>query len=355
VTALEIGTRRIGPGQDVYVVAEMSANHNHDLEHALAVVRAAGRAGADAIKLQTYTPDTMTMDSAAAHFVVEGSPWHGRRLYELYAEAHTPWEWHAPLLREAQEVGLDFFSTPFDASAVDYLERLAVPVYKVASFELVDVPLLRRIARTGRPVILSTGMATLDEISEAVSVLREGGCPGIALLKCTSAYPARPDEMDLATIPDLRDRFGLPVGLSDHTMDVAVPVAAVALGACIVEKHLTLSRAEPGPDSAFSLEPHEFKAMVDAVRVAARAIGSVRYGASERERASLAFRRSLFVVQDVAAGERFTPANVRCIRPGFGMHPRHLETVIGRSAARTITAGTPLQWELIDNETADAR
>jgi len=350
---IEIAGRRIGSGYP-YVIAEMSANHAHDLSRACAIVRAAKDAGADAIKLQTYTPDTMTIDSPAAPFVIQGTPWHGRRLYELYGDAHTPWEWHEPLRREAEKVGLHFFSTPFDTTAVDFLERLGVPAYKIASFELVDIPLLRRVGRTGKPVILSTGMGTLDEIAEGVSVLRSGGCDALALLKCTSAYPAAPDEMHLATIADMRSRFGVPVGVSDHTMDIAVPVSAVACGACIVEKHLTISRSEPGPDSAFSLEPDEFKAMVDAVRAAARALGSVHYGPTAREEGSLVFRRSLFVVRDVARGEAFTADNVRCIRPGFGLHSRHLEEVIGCRAACDIPAGSPLGWAHVDRSVAHA-
>jgi pseudaminic acid synthase len=341
-----INGRQIAPGRP-YLIAEMSANHGHDLDRGRAIVRSAASAGAHAIKLQTYTPDTMTIDSAAAPFVIQGTPWHGRRLYELYGDAYTPWEWHAPLKREAESLGLDFFSTPFDESAVDFLEGLDVPAYKVASFELVDLPLLRRIGRTRKPVILSTGMGTLAEIEEAVATLRASGCSELALLKCTSAYPATAEEMHLATIPDLQARFGVPVGLSDHTLDVAVPIAAVALGACIVEKHLTLSRSEAGPDNAFSLEPAEFKAMAEAVATAANALGTVQYGAGPREAGSLVFRRSLFVVRDVAAGEVFSADNVRCIRPGYGLHSRHLDEILGRPAVRAIAAGTPLGWDMV--------
>lgn len=337
-----------------YIIAEMSANHGRDYARAVAIVRAAKAAGADAIKLQTYTPDTMTIDSDLSPFVIQGTPWHGRRLYELYGEASTPWEWHEPLMAEAASLGLHCFSTPFDESAVDYLERLDVPAYKVASFELVDLPLLQRLGRTAKPVIVSTGMGTIDEIREAVSVLQQSGSGPIALLKCTSAYPATPDDMNLLTIPALHREFGVPVGLSDHTLDVAVPVAATALGACIVEKHFTLSRADAGPDSAFSLEPAEFRTMADAVRTAARALGEVRYGATAHEEGSLVFRRSLFVVRDVRRGEPLTAENVRCIRPGMGMHPRHLADVVGRHAACDIAAGSPLSWELIDQPAAHA-
>lgn len=350
--AIEIGGRSIDRTAP-YVVAEMSANHGHDYAKALAIVRAAKQAGADAIKLQTYTPDTMTIESDAPPFVVQGTPWHGRRLYDLYGDACTPWEWHEPLMAEARSLGLHCFSTPFDATAVDYLERLDVPAYKVASFELVDIPLLQRIGRTGKPVILSTGMGTFQEIHEAVSALRESGCRQLALLKCTSAYPAAADEMNLMTIPALQLEFTLPVGLSDHTLDAAVPVAAVALGACIVEKHLTVSRADGGPDSSFSLEPDEFAAMASAVRTAARAIGVVQLGPTAREQGSLVFRRSLFVVRDVARGEAFTPDNVRCIRPGFGLHSRHLAEVLGRRAARSVTAGTPLTWDAVETSSAN--
>lgn len=344
---LRIGNRVVGPGKPVYVVAELSANHDQSLSRAEALVRAAAEAGADAIKLQTYTPDTMTLASDAEPFRIHGTIWDGRLLYDLYQEAQTPWEWHAPLMALARELGLDCFSSPFDATAVDFLEALDAPVYKVASFELVDIPLLRRIAATGKPVIASTGMATSPEIEEAVNTLRAGGAAAIALLKCTSAYPAAPEEMDLRTIPDLAARFELPVGLSDHTMDETVPVAAVALGACIVEKHLTLSRSHPGPDSAFSLEPQEFRAMVSAVRTAERALGGVRYGPNRREEGSLRFRRSLFVAEDLQAGDLFTAANIRCIRPADGLHPRHLDEVLGRRAARAVRRGTPLTWDLV--------
>ena len=344
---IEINARRIGPGYPTYIVAEMSANHNQSFEQAIKIVEAAKEAGADAIKIQTYTPDTITIDCDNEYFRVKGTLWDGRTLYDLYGEAYTPWDWQPKLMEIATNLGLDLFSSPFDATAVDFLEDMRVPVYKVASFENVDIPLLRTIARTGKPVIMSTGMATLAEIDEAVQTLRAAGTEQLALLKCTSAYPSLPEEMNLRTIPHLAEAFGLPVGLSDHTLGAAVPVAAVALGACIVEKHFALSRAVPGPDSAFSLEPHEFKAMVDAVRTVEKALGTVHYGVSEREAASRAFRRSLFVVQDMRAGEIFSEENVRSIRPAYGLHTRHLSEVLGRTAKQDIKRGTPLDWKLV--------
>ena len=342
-----IGEREIGPARPVYVVAEMSANHNQDFEQAVRILHAASESGADAIKLQTYTPDTLTIDCDREFFRIGGTIWEGRTLYGLYAEAYTPWDWQPKLKTVANDLGLDFFSTPFDATAVDFLETVGVPAYKVASFEIVDLPLIRRIARTGKPMILSTGMATLAEIDEAVRTARGAGATQIALLKCTSAYPAPPEEMNLRTIPHLAEAFGVPVGVSDHTLGIAVPVAAVAVGACIVEKHFTLSRRLHGPDSAFSLEPDDFKAMVVAIREAEKALGGVRYQATENESGSRAFRRSLFVVQDVRAGEPFTDQNVRSIRPGFGLHTRYLPEVLGRRARRDIERGTPLAWDLI--------
>jgi len=339
----------IDPERPVYLVAEMSANHNQSLNDALEIVRAAKEAGADAVKLQTYTPETMTIDSHLPAFRIEKTAWAGRYLYDLYREALTPWEWHPRLKETAEECGLDFFSTPFDATAVDFLESLGVGLYKVASFEIVDIPLLKIIGATGKPVIMSTGMATFEEIDEAIGTLRGAGATRITLLKCTSAYPAPPESMNLRTIPDLARRFGLPVGLSDHTMGIAAPVAAVALGARVVEKHFTLSRSRPGPDSAFSLEPHEFRAMVEAVRFAEKAMGDVRYGPTPIEQSSLAFRRSLFVVRDVKRGDTLDESIVRSIRPSGGLHPRHLEEVLGKRAASDISRGTPLSWEHVAN------
>lgn len=345
---IQINGRRIGTGHPCYIVAEMSANHNQSFDDAVKIIEAAKEAGADAIKLQTYTPDTMTIDCRSPYFHIgKGSAWEGRNLYDLYGEAYTPWEWQPKLKEIADNLDIDLFSTPFDDTAVDFLEAMEVPAYKIASFEIVDLPLIKRVAQTGKPIIMSTGMATLAEIDEAVSVIREAGNSQIGLLKCTSAYPAPPEAMNLSTIPHLGRAFGVPVGLSDHTLSTAVPVAGVALGACIVEKHFTLSRSAPGPDNAFSLEPDEFKAMVEAVGSAEKALGSVHYGANEHESQSLIFRRSLFVVQDMKSGEIFTAANIRSIRPGHGLHPRYLENVLGRHAARDIKRGTPLTWELI--------
>jgi len=349
VTAsFSIRGRLVGPGEPAYVVAELSGNHGHRYDDAVGLVRAAKGAGADAVKLQTYTPDTITIDSERLEFVVaEGSPWSGRRLYELYGEASMPWDWQPKLKAIADDLGIHLFSTPFDFTAVDFLEAMDVPVYKIASLELVDLPLIQRVARTGKPVIMSTGASTLAEIEEAVSAFRAAGDQALALLKCTSAYPAPLGEMNLATIPDLAATFGVPVGLSDHSLGLSVPVAAVALGACIVEKHLTLSRSVPTPDSAFSLEPGEFRAMVEAIREAENARGDVSYEITEHEAASRTFRRSLYVVESVRAGEPLTQDNVRSIRPGNGLPPKHLDEVVGRRASRDIEAGTPLSWDLL--------
>jgi len=347
---VRIDDRRVGAGAAAYIVAELSANHHHDFNQAVRLIRAAKEAGADAVKLQTYTADTMTIDCANQCFQIgRGTIWEGRRLYDLYKQAHTPWDWQPKLKKIADECGLPLFSSPFDSTAVDFLERLDVPAYKIASFELVDLPLIRRVAQTGKPVIMSTGLATMDEIQEAVSAARKAGARQIAVLKCTSAYPASPAEMNLRTIPHLAKSLRIPVGLSDHTLSVAIPAAAVVLGACLIEKHLTLSRKVPGPDSAFSLEPPEFKAMVETVRMTEQALGRVSYGPRAGEMPSLIFRRSLFVVEDMVAGEAFTAKNVRSIRPGQGLHTRHLPAVLGRRAARDIERGTPLSWDLVSS------
>lgn len=346
-TAFMIDNRPIGSGHPTYIIAELSANHHHDLQQAIRLVAAAKEAGADAVKLQTYTPDTLTIDSDKDYFRIKGTIWEDRNLYKLYGEAYMPWEWHAQLKAVAEDVGLHIFSTPFDPSAVDFLAELAMPAYKIASFEVVDLPLIAKIAATGKPVIMSTGMATLAEIDEAVQTVRVAGGQALALLKCTSAYPSPPEAMNLRTIPHLAAAFDVPVGLSDHTLGIAVPVAAVSLGACIIEKHFTLSRAIPGPDSSFSLEPDEFRQMVDAVRVAERALGTVTYTLSEAEMPSRVFRRSLFVVQDARAGEILTTEHIRSIRPGHGLAPKHLPEVLGRRVARDIERGTPLSWELL--------
>lgn len=341
---MRIKGESVGDGSPAYVVAEMSANHNQDFARAVRIVEAAAEAGADAIKLQTYRPDTLTIECDKEPFQIKEGPWAGRTLYDLYEEAYTPWDWHPELQEIAHDLGLDFFSTPFDGSAVEFLEELDVPVYKIASFENVDLPLIRRIAETGKPTIMSTGMATLGEIDEAVRAFRDAGGTELALLACTSSYPAPPEEMHLRRIPHLAETFDVVPGLSDHTLGTEVPVAATALGAQIFEKHLTLSREEEGPDSDFSLEPDEFAEMVQAVRKTEKAMGEVRYETTEKEFESESFRRSLFVVKDVEEAEVFTEENVRSIRPGGGLHTRHFEDVIGRKAADDVERGTPLQW-----------
>lgn len=344
----KIREKSIGLGHPTYVIAELSANHNGDFEQATRLVHAAKDAGADAIKLQTYTPDTITIASDGEEFRVSGGTlWDGRTLHDLYAEAYMPWEWQPRLKQLAGSLGMDCFSSAFDPTAVDFLETLNVPAHKIASFELVDISLIQKMARTGKPLILSTGMATAEEIDEALQAAQQAGAKQIALLKCTSAYPAPAEEMNLHTIPDMAHRFGVPVGLSDHTVGIVAPVAAVALGACIVEKHMTLSRLTPGPDSAFSLEPQEFYAMVDAIRIAEKALGEVRYGPFGKDAASLKFRRSLFAIEDIASGESFTITNVRSIRPADGLHPRHLSDVLGKAAACGIKRGTPLCWDFV--------
>jgi len=344
---LIISGLRIGAGHPVYVIAELSANHGQRFEQAVELVRAAKASGADAVKLQTYTPDTLTIDCDNEFFRISGTLWHGRTLYDLYQEAFTPWEWQPKLKRVADELGIELFSTPFDASAVEFLERMNVAAYKIASFENCDIGLVRKVAATGKPIIASTGMATLAEIGELVDTVCAAGGQQLALLKCTSAYPAPPEEMNLRTIPHLADAFGVPVGLSDHTLGISVPIAAVSLGACIIEKHLTLSRAAGGPDSAFSLEPDEFKSMVQSIRVAERALGTVHYGLSAGETKSRVFRRSLFVVKSMKAGEIFSTENIRSIRPGQGLHPRYFSEILGRAASRDVCRGTPLSWELV--------
>jgi pseudaminic acid synthase len=350
---MHIAGRTIGANAPCYIVAEMSANHLGRFDRAVEIVKAASRAGADAIKIQTYTADTLTIDGPGESFrIPEGSIWAGRSLYRLYQEASMSWEWQPDLQRISKELGLDFFSSPFDATAVDFLESLHVPVYKVASFEIVDVPLLQRIAKTRKPVILSTGMASMPEIEEAVGILRAADCE-IALLKCTSAYPASPGDMNLRTIPHLAATFDAVAGLSDHTLGAAVPVAAVAVGAKIIEKHLTLSRQDGGADAPFSLEPDEFAHMIAEVRMAEAALGTISYSRTAEENNNLCFRRSLFVVDDVKVGERFTDRNVRSIRPGHGLPPRFLDDIMGRRAACNIARGTPLSWHLIDGGAED--
>lgn len=346
---MKINGKSIGSGAPVYIIAEMSANHGQSFERAIEIVRAIKETGADAVKVQTYTADTLTIDHNGPEFQLgEGTIWEGRNLYNLYQEAYTPWEWQPRLMEEARRLGLDFFSTPFDTTSVDFLESMNVPAYKIASFEIVDLALIEYVAKVGRPMIMSTGMSSVDEIEEAVNAARAAGATEIALLKCTSAYPSPPEEMNLNTIPDLIRRFGVPVGLSDHTLGIAVPVAAVALGAAIVEKHFTLSRSDPGPDSAFSLEPAEFTEMVRSIRISESALGSASYTMTEKEAASRVFRRSLFVVEDIAAGHLFTEKNVRSIRPGFGLAPKHFGAILGKRAACNVARGTPLAWSMVE-------
>lgn len=344
---MQITHHTIAPGHPVYIIAELSANHHQDYEQAVALIHAAKDAGADAVKLQTYTPDTITLDSDKPYFQIEGTIWAGRNLHDLYGEAYTPWDWQPRLKQVANDLGMDLFSSPFDLTAVEFLQAMEVPAFKIASFELNDIPLIRAVAQTGKPTIMSTGMATLSEIDEAVRAFRDAGGTELALLRCTSAYPADPAEAKLNIIPHLAQTFGVPTGLSDHTMGLEIPIAATAVGARLIEKHLTLSRAIPGPDSKFSLEPDEFKTMVSAVRVTERALGHIEYGPMPSEHKSLIFRRSLFVVADIKAGEPFTPENVRSIRPGHGLHTRHIDEVLGRRAARDIERGTPLAWDLL--------
>ena len=335
------------PNFPCYLIAEMSANHAGDLSRALEIVHAAKEAGADCIKTQTYTADTLTIDCDDAYFSIQEGPWRGRTLYDLYREAHTPWDWLARIKEEADKVGLDYLSTPFDRTAVDFLAEIGVSAYKVASFELNDLPLLRYIAAQGKPVIASTGMASLGEIEQAVRTVREAGNPELCLLKCSSAYPAPPDDMNLRTIPHLAETFGVKVGLSDHTLGSAAAVAAVVLGACVIEKHFCLSRSIPNPDAAFSMEPAEFRQMRDDIRAVERALGKVHYGVSAAEEGSAVFRRSLFIVRDMRAGEEFTAENLRSIRPGHGLAPRHYDAVLGRRAGEDIRRGTPLAWNLV--------
>jgi N-acetylneuraminate synthase len=346
---LRIGGRTIGAGEPPLIIAEMSGNHGQSLERALAIVEAVARAGASALKLQTYTADTMTLDLAEGEFRIADpqSPWNGRTLYDLYREAHTPWEWHEPIFRRARELGLVAFSTPFDAAAVDFLESLGAPCYKIASFENVDLPLIGKAAATGKPVILSTGMASEEEIAEAVQAARQAGGRDLMLLKCTSNYPASPADSHLATIPRMGERFGCPVGLSDHTLGIGAAVAAVALGAVAIEKHVTLSRQDGGVDAAFSLEPDELAQLVRETRRAWEALGSVRYGPTEAEKPSLAFRRSLYIARDMKAGEVFTAQNLRSIRPGRGLPPKHIGAFLGQTIARDAPRGTPVSWDLL--------
>lgn len=346
---MQIDNRTIGREKPPFVIAEMSGNHNQSLERGLKIVEAAAASGAHAIKLQTYTADTMTLPIATGDFFIddERSLWHGHSLYDLYQVAHTPWDWHKPIFDRAKQLGIIAFSTPFDETSVDFLEAIETPCYKIASFENADLPLIRKVAATGKPVIVSTGMASLSELDETVRALRSGGCSDIVLLKCTSTYPSTPENTNLATIPHLRDLFDCEVGLSDHTLGIGVGVAAVAMGATVIEKHFTLSRAEGGVDSAFSMEPAEMSALVVETERAWQALGSIVYGPTGTEKPSLRFRRSIYVAKDVKKGEVLTRENLRVIRPGYGLPPKHFEILLGRSVNRDLTMGTAMAWEFL--------
>ena len=346
---IAIGLAKIGREHPPFVIAEMSGNHNQSLDRALEIVDAAGRSGAHAVKLQTYTADTMTLDLTEGAFSIRdpNSTWTGKSLHELYRQAYTPWEWHRPIFERCRERGLACFSTPFDESAVDFLETLEVPCYKIASFENTDLPLIRKVAATGKPMIISTGMASLGELDESVQAARDAGCREIILLKCTSTYPASPEHSNLRTIPHLRQTFDCEVGLSDHSMGVGVALAAVALGASVVEKHFTLRRADGGVDSSFSLEPDELSLLVGECLHAWQSLGSISYGPSPGELPSLKFRRSLYVVDDMKAGDRLTEENLRAIRPGLGLPPKYLDLFLGKRVAKDVRKGTPLDWTLL--------
>lgn len=344
---MKINNRPIGPDHPPYVIAELSANHNGDFDQAIAIINAAKQTGCDALKMQTYTPDTITLKSNKPDFQITGGLWDGRNLYDLYGEAYTPWDWHKPLFDHARGLGLTIFSSPFDPTAVDLLEDLNAPAYKIASFEVIDLPLIRYVAGTGKPMIMSTGMADDDEIAEAIAAARDGGCKDLAILHCVSGYPAPAEDYNLATIPDMITRFGLPTGLSDHTLDNTTAIASVALGASIIEKHFTLNRQGGGPDDSFSLEPAEFTQLCTGARTAWAALGHVDYGRKSSEQGNVVFRRSLYVTQDIKAGEVLTTDNVRSVRPGHGLAPKYLDQVLGQHALQDIDAATPVSWDLI--------
>jgi len=347
---IRIRDRKVGLSQSPFVVAEMSGNHNQSLERALAIVEAAARAGVEALKIQTYTADTMTLDVSEGEFRVNDpkSLWAGKSLYQLYQEAHTPWEWHPTIFDRCRKLGLIGFSTPFDVSSVDFLESLGVPCYKIASFENTDLPLIRRAASTRKPLIISTGMATLEELEETLETAREAGCQDLILLKCTSCYPAPPKALNLQTLPDLRKRFGVEVGISDHAVGIGASIAAVGLGATVIEKHFTLKRSDGGVDSAFSIEPEEMKKLVEESTRAWEALGQVTYGPTPEEKTSLLYRRSIYTVKEIKAGEVFTRENIRIIRPALGLAPKHYDHILGKKASRAIPRGKPIQWEFIE-------
>ena len=346
---MKIGNREIGNGHPTYIIAEMSANHAGDIERAKEIIYAAKEAGADCIKIQTYTPDTITIDCDLPYFHISDGTWNGENLYQLYQKAFTPWEWQRELKEEADKLQIDFFSSPFDNTAVDFLEEIGVEFYKIASFELVDIPLIEYVATKKKPIIMSTGMATLAEIDEAVAAVRGQGNDDLALLRCASAYPAITDEMNLRTMQNMKETFGVPVGLSDHSMGAVGAVTAVALGASIIEKHFCLDRAIENPDSSFSMSPSEFKQMVKDVRQAEMAIGCVKYGPTRQEMGNLQFRRSIFCVKDIKKGEKITKDNVRIIRPGYGLVPKYYNEIMGQKALQDIRRGTPLQFDMIGN------
>ncbi len=347
--AIEIQTRKIGVSYPPFVIAEMSGNHNQSLERALEIVEAAAKTGVQALKLQTYRADTMTLDIDEGEFYIDApnSLWHGNSLYQLYQQAYTPWDWHKPIFDRCQELGMVGFSTPFDATAVDFLESLDVPCYKIASFENTDLPLIRKVANTGKPMFISTGMATVAELDETVRAAREAGCPDLVLLKCTSTYPATPENTNLRTIPHIRDLLDVQVGLSDHTMGIGVAVASVALEATVIEKHFTLSRAEGGVDAAFSMEPEEMRQLVLETERSWQALGKIKYGVTEAEQDSLQFRRSLYVAQDMKAGDRFTPENLRVVRPGLGLPPKYYDILLRKTINQDVKMGTPMRWNLL--------
>lgn len=346
---IEIQGRRIGTDYKPFIVAEMSGNHNQSLDRALAIVEAAAKAGVDAVKLQTYTADTITIDAGHDEFFISDpqSLWYGESLYQLYQRAYTPWDWHSAIVKRCNELGVICFSTPFDAAAVDFLEELQMPCYKIASFENVDLPLIQKVAATGKPIIISTGMATVAELDEAVRVAYSNGCKDLILLKCTSTYPASPENTNILTIPHMRDLFKCQVGLSDHTLGIGVAVASVALGATFIEKHFTLKREEGGVDAAFSLEPEEMQMLVAETERAKLSLGEITYGATEKERDSLKYRRSLYVVENMKAGDAFNKTNLRCIRPGLGLAPKYYTNIIGATIKKDVTRGTAVSWDMI--------
>ena len=345
---IEIKGRKIGPGQPAYIIAEMSGNHAGSINRAIEIIHAAKESGADCIKIQTYTPDTITMDCDNEYFHIGDGTWAGENLYQLYGKAYTPWDWQPRLKEEADKIGIDFFSTPFDATSVDFLEDMGVDFYKIASFELVDIPLIKYVASKGKPIIMSTGMATLDEIQDAVDAIKSVGNNQLALLRCASAYPAITDEMNLSTMIDMGKRFDVPTGLSDHSLGSVGAVTAVALGGCIIEKHFCISREVENPDSSFSMEPAEFASMVRDIRQAETAVGIVKYGPTSQEQSNLNFRKSIFVSSDIKAGEKLSENNIRVIRPAYGLAPKHYEDVLGKCAVTDIKRGTPLSWDLIE-------